>query len=329
MAARFLIGAAKVAVAALLIWWLVSSGRLDLASLAHGASPALLLLGLLLLATAVGFQIVRWQWLLEAQGFRFGLAQVARWVWISEFFALVLPGGAGGEAARLYYVLKNAPGSRVAALSTFVIDRALGLGALLLLGALAFGVWLAAGGRDEHVLAMGAASTALLAGMLFAAVIAVAERSRTWLAGWLPERLRAPVERAALLYLGRKEILYHGLWLSLSSHALLMAAFMVGAQILDTDVAWLATVQAVPLVVIANFLPISPGGVGVGEAAASFLFAAFGVANGALLMLIVRAWWIVIQLTGGAVYLLHRDPVAAVARPAPETPNGERAGGSR
>jgi uncharacterized protein (TIRG00374 family) len=315
---RWALYIAKLLVATAFIWWLVASGRLDFQPLAQGASPHLLALGLLLLAAAVAFQVVRWQLLLKAQGFEFSLARVARWVWIAEFFYLALPGGAGGEGARLYYVLKNAPGSRIAALSTFAVDRALGLLALLLLGALAFAVWLAEGGGEGPVAVMGAATTALLAGVLLIAVLAAAERSRARVVRWLPERLRRPVDQAALLYLRRRGILYHGFWLSLAAHIMLMAAFMVGARILGTDLSWLAVVLAVPLVVIANFLPVSPGGVGVGEAAASVLFAAFGVANGAAVMLVVRAWWIVIQLAGGAVYLVHRDPVGEVPRPAAE-----------
>ena len=82
--------------------------------------------------------------------------------------------------------------------------------------------------------------------------------------------------------------------------------FAIAAHILEVSVGLDTIAIVVPFVVIANILPLSPGGIGVGETVASFLFAEFGVADGAAIMLTARIWIIIVQLAGGIVYLLYR-----------------------
>ena len=69
---------------------------------------------------------------------------------------------------------------------------------------------------------------------------------------------------------------------------------------------WKRAFLVCPLVFVATALPLSPSGIGVGETAASVLFAQFGVETGATLMLIVRLWFLVLQLPGGLLYVLRR-----------------------
>ena len=66
-----------------------------------------------------------------------------------------------------------------------------------------------------------------------------------------------------------------------------------------------------PLVYVAVALPLSPNGVGVGEAAASVLFAQFGVETGATVMLVVRLWLLVLRLPGGLLYIFRKGNSAA------------------
>ena len=87
------------------------------------------------------------------------------------------------------------------------------------------------------------------------------------------------------------------------------ASVVGGARVIGSN---LSALLAVPLVIIAMSLPISPGGLGVGEAAASQLFAEFGLANGALVVLVVRLGVVVISLPGAAALF-----GTAVAPPAP------------
>jgi uncharacterized membrane protein YbhN (UPF0104 family) len=55
-----------------------------------------------------------------------------------------------------------------------------------------------------------------------------------------------------------------------------------------------------PLVVVANALPLTPGGLGVGETVGSQLFKWIGLADGALVVLVVRFISVALSLPGVA-----------------------------
>lgn len=85
-----------------------------------------------------------------------------------------------------------------------------------------------------------------------------------------------------------------------------MSAFQIASQITETVLSWKQVFLACPLVFIATTLPLSPGGIGVGETAASVLFSLFEVKTGATIMLIVRLWWIVLRIPGFLFFVIHR-----------------------
>ena len=308
MTGRWFLYLIKSAVAGGLLWWLFDSGRLDFSPLLSGSLNWLYLMGFGVFLLSMVPQVLRWRWLLQAQGLDFSTFRVARWVWIGEFFTLVLPGGAGAELSRVYYVLRNAAHAKIAALSTLVFDRLLGLFALLFLGGLSFmGILATQGPADRPVVLMGTAITAMFAGFCFGFALFLSPWGRNMGLALVPRRYAAQVRVAAEAYVTAKGVLARGFAASVVAHLLLMVAFMAAAWILDAPVTWGQVFLVVPLVFIANFLPIAPGGIGIGETAASFLFAQFGVDNGAAIMLIVRIWIVLLQLTGGGVYLFHRD----------------------
>ena len=238
-------------------------------------------------------------------------------MWIGEFFTLTLPGGAGAEVSRLYYVLKYTSCSKAAAVSTMVLDRVIGLAALLLLGSLAYLVAQFSETRPGVPLTMvGSASAVMFLGLGAAFLgFGLAPVRRVFLA-LLPGSMATSARSALDTYLKEKKVLFRCFGVSVLSHLLLMGAFMIAGSILGAELDWRTVFLVVPLVFIANFLPLSPGGIGIGETAAAFLFAQFGIANGAAIMLTVRVWIVLLQLAGGGVYLLNREEVTdATAKP--------------
>ena len=72
-------------------------------------------LGPVLLATLIAgitFPLHAWRWwlLLRAQGLTLPLAWAHSVTWIGNFYNAFLLGGLGGDAARAYYVCRDAPG---------------------------------------------------------------------------------------------------------------------------------------------------------------------------------------------------------------------------
>ncbi|MSO92264.1 MAG: flippase-like domain-containing protein [Rhodospirillales bacterium] len=299
----------KVSIAAGLIWWLVGSGRLDLSAPELDLVSPYLILGFAAYLGSIFPTIVRWRRLLRMYRLEFGLWRITRWIWIAEFFALVLPGGTGAELSRGYYVYRSTPDLKAAALSTVFIDRVFGLWALLLLGTIAFGILYGNAPDTTGPLAWAGAATALLfAGTSAFFLLLGIEPAQKALLRLATERIREVVEPVTAVYGRERKTMIASLLLSLASQLCLMISFLCAGWIVGTEVTWIAVFAAVPLIYISNYLPIAPGGIGVGEAAASFLFAAAGVANGAAIMLVVRLWIVAVQLSGGLVYLLHREP---------------------
>ena len=129
----------KLALTVSLVYWLLDSGQMDFTqflerplSVLHLATTSVLIINFIL----SGY---RWFLLLRIQLPHVYPVRVVGWMWIREFFAMITPGG-GGELARSYYAIKNHPEARVAAFSSILLDRLLGLISLLFLGIMSNGV---------------------------------------------------------------------------------------------------------------------------------------------------------------------------------------------
>lgn len=319
----------KLAVAAALLLWLVKTDRINIDSLGAAIADPLFFVGLAFLALSLLLQIVRWRWLLIIQGLRVSPLNVARWTLIGEFFALALPGGAGTELARGYFVLRASPGAKTAALSTVLVDRALGLLALLILGAVA-GLNVMASGQESGRLIEWLSAVAIFGGTAgLIGLVALRWPAFQAALAWItPKRFSKQVQTVIEAYGGQLRTLSGCLLLSILSQLPLMACFMVAAEMLQIQLSWEMVFLTVPFVIVANTLPFTPAGIGVGEAATALIFADFGILEGATLMLTVRLWLLTIQLVGGATYVL-RPRQAGEQGAAEDAPSGQGKGWSR
>ncbi|HEX4086808.1 MAG TPA: lysylphosphatidylglycerol synthase transmembrane domain-containing protein, partial [Chthoniobacteraceae bacterium] len=79
---------------------------------------------------------VRWVLLLRVQGFRLSWGRATTIFLIGLFMMTFTPGLIGGDAARVYLVIQEAPERKMAALMAVAMDRLMGLVSLILLAAL-------------------------------------------------------------------------------------------------------------------------------------------------------------------------------------------------
>jgi uncharacterized protein (TIRG00374 family) len=79
----------------------------------------------------------RWQWLLRTHNLDPGFIETLRLTWIGILMNHIAPSSTGGDIAKGWCIYRRTPGKRVAAVVTVLIDRALGLVSLMLIGALA------------------------------------------------------------------------------------------------------------------------------------------------------------------------------------------------
>src|SRR5262245_46233471 len=91
--------------------------------------------------------------------------------------------------------------------------------------------------------------------------------------------------------------------ISLLAHTIAIGVALLVAQVTDpAGAAWEMSLL-IPLASIANLVPLTPGGLGVGEAVFDHLFALAGFAGGAEAMLGIRVLMAVVSLPGLVFYL--------------------------
>lgn len=235
-------------------------------------------------------EALRLRGLFRAQDMHLPVWLGVRLVLIAFAFNLCIPGGTGGDLVKLYYLASANAGRRVEIGALVLLDRVLALLSLLLAAALAAAIsWR----HTEHlpaVRALGLLSLAAVAAGTVMLALGVAFGARG--AAHLQPRGRIGAFAARLLavlarYRGRTAALASAVAITLAGNGLLLALHagaaraLLGASDLGTSAA-LAS-----LGMVANALPLTPGGIGVGEAAFEQLFSLIGVTGGAVLAL---AW---------------------------------------
>ncbi len=98
--------------------------------------------------------LVRWQILLRIQGFRLSWRRATAILFVSEFFLTFTPGLVGGDAMRIFYLVKNQPEKKVDAFTAVAMDRLMGLLALISFATVIVGsryAWLSQSVASAHL----------------------------------------------------------------------------------------------------------------------------------------------------------------------------------
>jgi uncharacterized membrane protein YbhN (UPF0104 family) len=295
-----------------------------------GLEPAGLGLAFAALLAGVAFGVTRWWRILNLAGCPSSWGNTLRLAFLGVFFNLVFPGITGGDVPKALMVVREHPERRADALATVVLDRMVGVWALVLL---ATGVaW--AGGESFAPLRL-PALLALLAGTLGVFLVLVPGPRRALGIDRLLERLPQgerlkKLEVAAELYRGHAGELVGSVLLSLGNHLAVAVGVLLIGRALGDDLDALAYLAIVPVVSLVSALPISPGGWGVGEAAYGTLFQMMGAeaALGVAVSVTYRLCSVALGLFGGLFLLapggreVRREALEA-AREAEESPGAD------
>ncbi|HVS18161.1 MAG TPA: lysylphosphatidylglycerol synthase transmembrane domain-containing protein [Planctomycetota bacterium] len=269
--------------------------------------PAGLARALGLLVVGVAITATRWWRLLAAVGVRASWYSGLRLTSLGAFFSIVLPGLTGGDLVKAVLVARENPRQRAHAVVSVLVDRLLGIGTLVVMGA---AVIVVAGGelnelRLPVLLVLGAGlggalvytSSALRRLVRFDALMA-----RLPMAAALKS-----LDDAVLLYSRRKSVLLAAFALSLANHAtVIVAVLQLSRAFGDRRLDALDMTAVVSVSNTVSAIPIAPGGWGVGEMVYGYLYAMLGssASLGVAVSVSYRLCTMVVGLMGGVFLLL-------------------------
>jgi uncharacterized protein (TIRG00374 family) len=283
-----------------------------------------------LVVLAIDVCVIAWRLcvLFKPRGLYLSLYSSLRLTLIGTFFNSCLPGSTGGDVIKIYYATRDNRGRRTEVATILLLDRAVGLFALMiwpLLAAPLFPQLL----RSLPILrvllwAAAAVSGAMLVGMLVGSTARVRHsRFVSWTFRKLPLGSYAEsVFDTVHAYRHNLTTLLAAVGISLLAHTMTIGGTLLAAQATNpSGFIWQMSIL-IPLGFLANALPVTPGGLGVGEAAFDQLFSMAGLTGGAEAMLGLRVLMIVIGLLGLIFYLQGRKRLIHDASSAPSVLQG-------
>lgn len=305
----------KVAVAVLLITFLIRSGHLDPKDLWSLMTWPNVAAALAIVGANIIFSVWRWLLLLRARGVHVPFAYGCSLYLIGIFFNHALPGAVGGDLVRAYYLGADYPERRLDGFLSVAIDRILGLYSffILTLVAVAWDYELVLG--HEKIRWVALMCFLVFAGMTGFFLVVFSQRLSRMFGLSFFERKLPPVHKlvVSLQRFGeRKRVIAASVLVSAFAQLVTMLFFFGLARVSgETDVTWNSVMFAVPMGFLVTAVPIAPAGIGVGQVAFLYLFSAylqhqtqFG-ANAITAFQLTLACW---GLVGAVFYLQRRKP---------------------
>lgn len=297
-----------MAVAMLL--YLVKMGTIDWTSLSGLIRVwPYTLLAIVLFFTATILQAIRLQILINVHQMSLSYMASIKLTLIGLFFSTYLPGATGGDLVKIYYASKDNPGSKAEVVTILFLDRFIGLFSLLTLPLLLapFFIELIQSQKVLQGLLISALAISCCI-ILIAFIGAKFELTNSKLINWLNNlsrlgRLLSRVLHTIHYYKETLGALIKALLISYVLQLLMVSVSLAIAQAMNLSGADFKMLLLIPMGYMANSLPITPGGLGVGEAAMESLFLLGGLTGGAETLLGWRLVMISVGLLGLFFYL--------------------------
>jgi glycosyltransferase 2 family protein len=311
-ARRYALLALKLSVSIVLLGLLFS--RIDVGRLwatARLASVPWLLVALLVYAVNVVAAVWRWQLLLSAQRIAVPQRTLMGSFLVAAFFNNFLPSNIGGDVIRIGDTARAA-GSKTLATTVVLVDRGLGLMALVLVAA----VGASAGVRIHPAAAAPIWPVWLWAGFLVGAVASAPAvlapdgfgRLLQPLTVFHPEWVGGRIEKltgALARFRSQPGALAGCFGGAVFVQATMVVFYFAVSYALHLDIGLADLAVVVPVSFVVQMLPVSVNGFGVREATFSFYFSKIGhpIESALLLSLVAQALVMLFSLIGAVVYV--------------------------
>ncbi len=291
--------------------------------------------------------ILRWQMLMRGVGLTTTVWDAIRLGFIGIFFNSVVPGLTGGDAIKAIYVVRENPTRRADAFVSVIVDRVIGIASLALISAVVIPFDFATY-RDVAIVIYGFLGAAaigaacVLSRRIKAKIKALLPRSEKP-GGKFAQKIGkalSSVDRAVSIYRERLPLVAVAVVISVVVHmCIIVGVSALGTGIAEGGLAALDNPTSVasaedqpqlvaslttlsdlglqsycsllPIIFMIQALPISPGGLGVGEKAFEHFFGTVGVLpqHAVAISFTYRITAMLISLIGGVFLLMDRKRV--------------------
>jgi glycosyltransferase 2 family protein len=263
----------------------------------------------------------RWRLLLRAQTVHVGIGRLTQSFMVATFFNNFLPSNIGGDVVRVADTASQA-GSKTLATTIVLVDRVLGLAALLAIGAIAAAAASLTGtplaGVEYVWLSLLALVAGLLLGLANRRLIARFLRRGKWAHG---EGMQRRIDHL-IGAIGRFAAQPRSLWTAFAGavavQVLIIGFYLCAAHSLAVPFPPFAAAVIVPVSLAVQMVPVSINGFGVREAVFAFFFASLGLDVGSALVLSLGSAGLIMlfSLGGGVVFLMRSRGALGMPRPA-------------
>ena len=305
----------KLCISLGILWYVFSRPDISLHKIVeHTKSIELsrLLMAIGLYLVVVFIACIRWQELLKGQGICLSFFKTLELNFIGLFFNAFMPSLTGGDVVKAYYVSKHTD-QRLEAATTVLIDRIVGMFALLTIGAVA-----SLYAISEPQIRKPAISIVVF--FLIITVLCIVFFNKSLMRKF---SFDVKKERWQKVVVSLKRV-YAAFYIYRSKKALLVKVFLMSIVIqimsilinyqialgLGLDVSMKYFFLFIPIIAVISAIPITFAGWGLGESMYKYFF---GLVTGACglavtMSIIVRLIILILNLFGGIFYIFHKPP---------------------
>ncbi|MBI5937552.1 MAG: flippase-like domain-containing protein [Betaproteobacteria bacterium] len=292
----------------IIVFWLIRTDNIDLTVVKainlRVAATALIL-------AALQFILAGWRVriLLRTAGIHVSLWRCIAYNAVGIFFSIFLPGGISGDVARAYYFwhCDTARGaSKSALLGALLTDRVIGSIVMILIGLIASTLIANTLGLGKLFLVAGWLGF-VTGGLIYMRLCQAESKHRPvtimgYSAPWL-SRLASLLANMDIRSLPRPMLL-STITLSIGIHLSAIVLIFLFADLLKSGTSFWQVTGLAPFGLLVNMIPLSPGGLGIGEQGFQSLFALVGGTQGGNTFLLARIFFSAPALLG-LIVLIH------------------------
>lgn len=291
---RYLIGAA-------IIVWLLNADLIN-PDIIHTITPNLVYQAAALVILQILTAAWRVKMLLNAHNIHASLWRCLCYNSLGIFYSLFLPGGMSGDLARAYSFWRAYPNvSKSGLLGALFVDRLLGTASMVFIGLIAGTMLMAKLGLTEFVVISWTCVLVLCGGyVLLMRLHLIGDKTQTGITGKILRFLEKIDLRGYTL-----PVLYFSTILSIIGHTCAVLVIYLCSNLVESGLNLMEILAVAPIGLLANALPFTPGGLGIGEKGFDLLYKMIGGVQGGNSFLLTRVFIFAPSILGAAVAIFQ------------------------